>query len=249
MTNLFKTAAAVLCVAAGMTFVAPTAKADAWDKVTKVTFSNSVEIPGVHLRGWSVLPAGTYVFKLMNSLSNRHVVQIFSEDQKTCYATILAIPNKHLPRPNNTLITFRERPAGEPPAIRAWFYPGDTWGEEFVYPKKRAMEIAKTEDTPVLYSNTETAEDVTEPIQLPTEAEIKQYNDEPVAAYNNTGQEIELAQAVTPPAAPEVAAPQPVASPEPATLPSTGSPLGLFFLGGLLALGGAATVQSFRQKV
>jgi hypothetical protein len=47
--------------------VFPTAhvKADEWNKKTIVTFDQDVEIPG-----W-VLPAGTYVFKLLNSGSSR----------------------------------------------------------------------------------------------------------------------------------------------------------------------------------
>ena len=249
MINLIKTAAAVLCVAAGITFIAPGARADNWDHKTTVTFSNPVEIPGLHLKGWAVLPAGTYVFKLMNSQTNRHVVQIFSADEKTVYATILAIPNTRVKRTDNTTITFRERPAGEPPALRAWFYPDASWGEEFVYPKKRAMEMAKTDETPVLYTPVETASEVTEPIQAPTAADVAQFNDTQVMAYNQTGQELELAQAVTPPAPPEIAPAQPVASPEPTMLPSTASPWGLIFLGGLIALGGAVTVQSIRQKV
>ncbi len=90
-----------------------------------------------------MLPAGTYVFKIVDSKSDRHIVQIFSADEKTVYATILAIPNYRLKVTGKTVITFRERPAGEPQALRAWFYPGRNWGEEFVYPKKKAIEIAK----------------------------------------------------------------------------------------------------------
>ena len=56
-----------------------------------MTFSAPVEIPGVHLKGWGVLPAGTYVFKILDSQSDRHIVQIFNADETQCYATILAI--------------------------------------------------------------------------------------------------------------------------------------------------------------
>jgi hypothetical protein len=42
-----------------------------------------------------------------------------------------------------TMITFRERPKGEPPALRAWFYPDARWGDEFVHGKKQAKEIAQ----------------------------------------------------------------------------------------------------------
>ncbi|MEI9976217.1 MAG: hypothetical protein WDO73_31725 [Ignavibacteriota bacterium] len=122
---------------------APAVRADDWNRKTKITFSGPVEIPGVHLKGWAVLPAGTYVFKILDSQSDRHIVQIFSEDESTVYATILAIPNYRLKTTDKTVITFRERPAGEPEALRAWFYPGRNFGEEFVYPKARAVELGQ----------------------------------------------------------------------------------------------------------
>src|SRR5580658_6025707 len=117
----------------------PAARADEWNRKTRITFSGPIEIPGVHLKGWAVLPAGTYVFKILDSQSDRHIVQIFSEDEKTVYATILAIPNYRLKATDKTTITFRERPAGEPEALRAWFYPGSNWGEEFVYGKAKEI--------------------------------------------------------------------------------------------------------------
>ena len=65
----------------------PAAKADEWNDKTVMTFSAPVEIPGVHLKGWGVLPAGTYVFKLLDSQSDRHIVQIFNKDETVVYAT------------------------------------------------------------------------------------------------------------------------------------------------------------------
>lgn len=50
---------------------APAAIADDWNRKTVVTFNGPVEIPGVHLTGWSVLPAGTYVFKILDSLLSK----------------------------------------------------------------------------------------------------------------------------------------------------------------------------------
>src|SRR5512140_2029207 len=141
----------------------PGAKADEWNRKTVMTFSGPVEIPGVHLKGWGVLPAGTYVFKILDSLSERHIVQIFNEDQTQVYATIIAIPNYRLKATDKTVITFRERPAGQPEALRAWFYPGRNWGEEFVYPKARAMTLAKATKTPVLFTAAQLPVDVTEP--------------------------------------------------------------------------------------
>src|SRR5438067_11496719 len=144
---------------------APSASADDWNRKTTVTFSAPVEIPGVHLKGWGVLPAGTYVFKILDSLSDRHIVQIFNQDEATIYATILAIPNYRLKATDKTVITFRERAAGEPEALRAWFYPGRNWGEEFVYPKAKAVELAKATNTPVLFTAVDVPLEVATPIK------------------------------------------------------------------------------------
>ena len=112
------------------------ARADEYNKKTVVTFNGPVEIPG------KVLPAGTYVFKLFDSDSDRNIVQIWNKDETQLIATVLAIPDYRLTPADNPIITFDERAQGSPPAIRAWFYPGDNYGFEFVYPKTRATELA-----------------------------------------------------------------------------------------------------------
>ena len=204
MKNL-KTASAIFCVTAMTTICSLAIKAQLFsplnaDKKTTVTFSAPVEIPGVHLKGYATLPAGTYVFRLADSQVNRHIVQILSADEGTVYATILAIPNTRVKRTDNTVITFKERASGEPPALRAWFYPGASWGDEFVYPKSRAKELAQAQSTPVLYNTTEdTATEVTEPIQAPSAPAIAQMDAAPLMAFNPAGEEMELSQAVTPP--------------------------------------------------
>jgi hypothetical protein len=106
-------------------------RADTWDKKTIVTFSESVEIPG------QVLPAGTYVFKLANTVSDRHIVQIWTEDETHILATIIAIPNYRLELSNRPVFEFDERPGNSPMALRSWFHPGDNSGQEFVYPRYR----------------------------------------------------------------------------------------------------------------
>jgi len=110
----------------GVTF-APGARADQWDKKTIVTFNESVEIPG------QVLPTGTYLFKLANSPSNRHIVQIWNADQNEILATIMTVPKTRFEAPDDSMFEFDERPSGSAPALKVWFYPGDTTGEEFVY--------------------------------------------------------------------------------------------------------------------
>src|SRR5271156_4810758 len=163
--KLFGTAATTMfCLALSGTMFVPSATADESDRKTVVSFSAPVEIPGVHLAGWGVLPAGTYVFKIFDSQSDRHIVQIFSQDETTVYAPILAIPNYRLRATDKPVMTFRERPLGQPEALRAWFYPGRNWGEEFVYPKAKAMELAKTTNSVVLYTTAAIAEEVTVPI-------------------------------------------------------------------------------------
>jgi hypothetical protein len=216
--------------------------ADEWNNKTVVTFSGPVEIPGVHLKGWGVLPPGTYVFKLLDSPADRHIVQIFNRKETLCIATILAIPNYRLRATHKTVITFRERPAGEPEAIRAWFYPGKTWGEEFVYPKARAVELAKATNTPVLFTPAEVPVEVAEPIKSPDHPVVVQLKQVPVMAVKPTGEEVELVQVVTPPPAQE---PVQVAA---AKLPKTASSLPLIALLGMLALGLAWSLQLVQKR-
>lgn len=107
--------------------VVPVAKADEWNKETVVTFSAPVEVPGKNL------PAGTYVFKLADSSSERHIVEIFTQDKQQLVTSFIAISKARLTPANTTTVTFEEEPAGAFEAVKSWFYPGDTDGLEFVY--------------------------------------------------------------------------------------------------------------------
>src|SRR5579864_5349141 len=187
--TFFRAAPAVLGIAILGAAFSPSAKADDYDKKTTVTFSGPVEIPPVHITGMRVLPAGTYVFKLLNSSSNRHIVQIFNKDQTKIYATILAIPNYRLVPKNKTVITFNEGPRGAPEAIRAWFYPGANWGEEFVYPKEKAVELAKVTKTPVLALQSEVSAEVAKPEEPAVVAVLTQA---PIIAVKPTGEVVEV---------------------------------------------------------
>jgi len=224
---------------------APGAKADDWNRKTVITFSGPVEIPGVHLTGWAVLPAGTYVFKILDSQSDRHIVQIFNKDETTIYATILAIPNYRLKATDKTVVTFRERPAGEPEALRAWFYPGRNWGEEFVYPKARAITLAKETNTPVLFTAVEVPVEVAEPIKSADAPVVVELKRAPIMAIKPTGEEVELAEVVTPPA--ELTAPATASADR--ELPSTASSAPLMALFGLLALGGVLALRVAETRV
>ena len=200
-----------------------TASAQVWDKKTTVTFSAPVEIPGINAQ---VLPAGTYVFRLLDSLSDRNVVQIFNSNQSHLYATILAIPNYRLRATDKTVMTFAERAAGEPQAIRAWFYPGDNFGQEFVYPKTKAVQLAKITSQPVIYIPDEAAANIVAPVKAATEPAVIALKEVPLMAVKPTGEAVALAEVVEPP---------PVQTA--AKLPKTASDLPLVALMGFLCLG------------
>jgi hypothetical protein len=115
------------------------------------------------------------------------------------YATILAIPNYRLKATDKTVVTFRERPAGEPEALRAWFYPGRNWGEEFVYPRAKAVELAKTANTAVLFTTADPGGSRGADLDGETNRWSCKLKQAPVMAVKPTGEDVELAQVVTPP--------------------------------------------------
>ena len=240
--TFLRTAPIVLSLALLGAAFSPAVKADEHDKKTTVTFSVPVEIPAAHLKGWGVLPAGTYVFKLVESSSNRHIVQIYNKDETQIYATILAIPNYRLKPTDKTVITFNEGIRDRPEAIRAWFYPGANWGEEFVYPKAKAVELAQVTKTPVLAVVADVQQEVAKPDEPEVTAQLVQA---PVMAVQPTGAVVELAQVVEPPPATPAAEPAEVAVNK---LPDTASSLPLIGMFGLLALGGALTLRSVSKR-
>ncbi len=241
--NFLKAVPTVLCVAVIVAAFSPSVKADDWNRKTVITFSQPVETPGVHMQGWAVLPAGTYVFKVLDSASDRHIVQIFNQNETVVYATILAIPNYRLKATDKTVMTFRETPPGEPQVLRAWFYPGHNFGDEFVYPKAKAIALAKVINAPVLYTPVEIAAEVAAPITSPAEAVVVQLKQVPVLAVKPTGEDVEIAQVVTAPPAETLVAEAPVQE-----LPKTASPLPLIGLFGLLTLGAAFGLQVARAR-
>lgn len=158
---MFKRALTLVCCT--LLFAIFYVRADEWSKRTVVTFSAPVELPGI------VLPAGTYVFKLLDSVSNRHIVQVFNENETKLYTTILAIPNYRLEPTGETVMHFAERPKGTPTALRGWFYPGDNFGQEFVYPKTRAVNLAAEVKAPVLAAPVTPETKPEELVQAPVE--------------------------------------------------------------------------------
>jgi|SRR5579864_147062 hypothetical protein len=192
-------------------------RADEYNKKTVMTFSQSFEIPG------QILSAGTYTFKLADSLSDRHIVQVFNADGTQIIATILAINNYRLTPTGETVVKFAERPGDNPEALKAWFYPGDNFGQEFVYPKHRAIELAMTAKEPVPALVDET------PTDLKTA---------PIVAVTPEQKEVPVAEAIeTAPPAAEVAQNE--------SLPKTASFVPLIALFGLASLGCAFAIKRY----
>lgn len=237
MKTLIMSAVVVGLMAMG-SVLAPRAKADAWDQLTKVTLSGPVEIPG------QVLGAGTYWFQLLNSPSNRNIVQIFNEDQTKLIGMIMAIPDYRLKPTGETVITFEERAANAPPAIKAWFYPGDNYGQEFVYPKVRAVALAKRVNQPVpsMPQNLEaTTKAATKSAKEPSAMALKKA---PLKAEQPSGEEVEVTEVTQTP--PQLLA-QNTAPETPKKLPATASSLPLLGLLGMV-LAGSGSLLYFAAR-
>jgi len=223
--------------------------ADQWNKKTYITINEAVQVPG------KVLQPGRYVMKLAESQSNRHIVQIYNDREDQLQTTVLAIPNYRMQPTGKTEFQWWETPAGQPKAIRAWFYPGDNFGQEFAYPKSEAVAIASStnQQVPTTYAESEA--------NLATAR---------VGTVDKAGTELELdrqtysradgAQAQTPPPATERpvemaqnrATPQATPVPEEQmrerTLPTTASPIPMAALAGLFALGASVGVRRMNRS-
>jgi hypothetical protein len=202
----------------------PQARADEWNQRTIFTFSGPVEIPG------QVLSAGTYVFKLVDSQSDRHIVQVFNKNENHCYGTFLAIPDYRLKPAGKPIITFEERATGSPEAVKAWFYPGQNYGHEFVYPKVKAVELAKANNQPVASMPTELAANTTMPATTMQETHVVAMKQAPLKAQQPTEQEVDVAEVF-------------LSSPPAESLPQTASSLPLVGLIGLVAFGTARLLR------
>jgi hypothetical protein len=183
-------------------------QADQWNKKTILTINDTIQIPG------ATLTPGKYVFKLMDSPANRHIVQVFNEDETQLITTVLAIPNARVRPTGDSEFGFWEMPQGSPPALRSWFYPGDNFGQEFAYPKSEATKIAAATNQPVQsIPDQSTAEDLRTATVTP-EGEANVANNETPAATPAPQPEPSTQAAQPAPAAPIT---EPARTPEPTT--------------------------------
>jgi hypothetical protein len=145
--NSYKLLAIIFCCVLSCAVFLPAAKANTWDQMTKMSFTQPIEIPG------SVLPAGTYWFVLQPSDSDRDIVQVFSQDWSHLYATLETIPVDRPQAKDKTEVKFAERPYDQPEALREWYYPGLLSGHEFLYSRKQEKQLARDVQKDVLVEN------------------------------------------------------------------------------------------------
>ncbi|HUI78297.1 MAG TPA: hypothetical protein VLY24_10280 [Bryobacteraceae bacterium] len=196
------------------------AQADQWDKKTILTVNQPIQIEE------NLLQPGTYVMRLLDSQSNRNIVQIFNRDQNHLIGTVLAINNYRLEPTGKSQFSFYETPPGTARAMHAWFYPGDNFGQEFRYPKHLTVLETAALKSPAPEPQATAPPPAETPAPQPTAQQSEPSQQE---------QPAEIAQNNPPPApAPES---QPAPAPAPEQLPKTASPYPLIGLSGLFLLG------------
>jgi outer membrane biosynthesis protein TonB len=210
------------------------ARADEWNKKTILTVNDTIQITD------TVLQPGQYVLKLLDSQSDRHIVQIFNSDQSHIINTVLAINTERMHPTGKTAFTFWETPPGDVRALRMWYYPGDNYGQEFPYPK-HLQEVAMVMTTPTPAPMAEAA-----PAPEPAPAEPAPAAEPPAAepeAQQPAEQPAEVAQNTPPAETPAQPAPE-----QPAQLPKTASFYPLIGLCGALLLSVGGLLRFRRQS-
>ena len=248
---------ALACMTAAMVAISVNAGAQGpRNQDTFFTFSQAVELPK------TTLPAGTYFFQLMDSDSNRHIVKVMSQDRKQLHATLIAIPYYSNERPpDDPQVRFMETPAANSAAasnaIRIWFYPGNSVGHEFIWPRGKAMQLAKVTGEPVL--TTKTDDESSELSRVDGAGVDAAVTTEAAASMTTRTQTApapqreQIGALATPPAAPEPApTPERSAAPAPAPaprsdLPATAGELPLLALIGLGSVAGSRLLRRARQ--
>jgi hypothetical protein len=202
MSRLFISGVAAAALVAVMT-PAP-ASGVTYDKLAYLTFSAPVQIPG------ATLHAGTYRFHLANPETGRSVLQVLSGDGTVVYAMFATLPDSRTALTPDPTVTYRETPAGVPPAVRSLFYGGEYRGYAFVYPK------GEPNMTPEVFAQPEITYS-----PLPAAPPVVAPEPEPVPPE---------------PVAEAFEAPVPAAEPVPEEMPRTATPLPAVVLGGLASL-------------
>ena len=246
------------------TIFAPVSRADDWNKKTIITVNNPLEVPG------ATLQPGKYVIKLFNSNAERHLVQIMNEREDKLVALTFTVAAQRLDPSDKTILSLYEGSNGQPEALRMWFYPGDTIGQEFLYPHDQALRISQRTNKKVREAtDTESAaitskdvdyrpakEDVdSASVTLKTDSDRTAAQEPVMVAQAEPAPSPQpmVAQAQETPAPvqsyqSQTAAPEPVASTLPESLPQTAGEGPLAALIGTLSLAAAFTLWTARRR-
>jgi hypothetical protein len=220
----------LILVLAGV-LAAPQAKGDDWNKQTILTLDEPMEIPG------QVLQPGKYRMQLLDNESNRHIVEIYNEDGSQLIARLLTVPIFRVTPTDKTELGFWETPAGQPRALRSWFYPGDSFGDEFAYSPERREQLARAMMQPAA------------PAPAPAPREEAKAAPPPPAPPPAREEQAAPPPAPAPPPQPQAQAPPP-APPAPAPpMPQTASDLPLVALLGLSLLAGSAVLRILSRRI
>lgn len=130
---------------------------------------------------------------------DRNIVQVWNADRTQVLATILTVPDQRLTPSRHTVIKFAERPSDAPEALRAWFYPGDKFGHEFVYPESEARQIAKRSNEPVLAMRDDLASNINQPAHSPHDQSVVALKHAQVNGVQPSGQDVNETAVATPP--------------------------------------------------
>lgn len=171
--------------------LAPGASATQWNQATRLTFNKPVELPGVSL------PTGTYLFTIMPDNPDRNIVEVWNAQRSKLYTTVLAIPDYRLHVGGKPVLTLSENAPGAPEAVKAWFYPGDHFGHEFVYPKSQATRIARRTHQPVLYMPDSMTANMKKHAKSAKQSSVLALKNAPVRAIKPSGKDVNAGQVAT----------------------------------------------------
>ena len=217
--------AALGSLVVAVSVLAINSQASVWDKKTVLTVDQPIQVQDTYLE------PGTYVFTLANTASDRHVVQIFNHDQSHLINTIMAIPNYRLQPTGDSRFAFYETPTGTARAMRAWFYPGDNFGQEFRYPKQLRQLTAFVTPAPERPPEPPPPSIETKPAEPESLAPPEAVNQPP-----EQEEPVVIAQNNPPPKSEVAPTPEQPKQEEPTELPKTATPFPLIGLGGILSL-------------
>jgi hypothetical protein len=245
--NVFKRILPAFCVLALLAMLAPGARASQSDQMVVTTFNAPVEIPG------QVLPPGTYVFKILEIWSTRDVVRVFNADQSKVLATTIAIPRYRTNPTDKAVFVFEERGSNSPQALEAWYYPGYTYGHQFIYAARITLDAvtASSAASPApsneSTANQPNAAEESSPVRS-AEANTSEPTAEDLKQSTQSTDQTQTTQSQTAPN-PSSTTSSPSKEQADKELPKTASTMPLIALIGILLLGGALGLKTLASRL